>query len=108
MDFQDIFRLNSQQANEEVHKYVLLLNEMFNLIMRSSNSIKFEYHISGLQNFIPREDFSIYKSLVQRSLDQETKESIYLRLSLAKMYNSNLKEYLDKSFKCLPALVTPY
>ena len=75
------------------------------MILRSSNLIRFEYHLSGLQTFISPEDYNVYKTVILRKFENESKESIYFRLILNKLYSQNLKEYIDKAFKCLPILV---
>ena len=79
----------------------MLLNELFNMLLKSSNLIRFEYHLSNLQSYISSEDYNIYKNLILRKLDNESKESIYLRISLNKLYINNLKEYLDKTYKMI-------
>ena len=106
LDFQEIFRISSSLANEEINKYIMLLNELFNMLLKSSNLIGFEYHLSNLQSYISSEDYNIYKNLILRKLDNESKESIYLRISLNKLYINNLKEYLDKTYKMIPVIVS--
>ena len=106
LDFQEIFRISSSLANEEINKYIMLLNELFNMLLKSSNLIRFEYHLSNLQSYISSEDYNIYKNLILRKLDNESKESIYLRISLNKLYINNLKEYLDKTYKMIPVIVS--
>ena len=76
------------------------------MLLKSSNLIGFEYHLSNLQSYISSEDYNIYKNLILRKLDNESKESIYLRISLNKLYINNLKEYLDKTYKMIPVIVS--
>lgn len=105
LDFQDIFRINSSLANEEIHKYNMLINELFNMILKSSNLTRFEYHLSNLQMYISIEDFHKYKNLILSKFDYQSKESIYLRICLNKLYIHNMKDYLDRTFKTIPILV---
>ena len=75
------------------------------MLIKSSNSNRFKYHLSNLQNNISNEDFISFKNLILNKIDHESKESIYLRICLNKLFNLNLKEYLEKSLKTIPILV---
>ncbi len=75
------------------------------MILKSSNLIRFEYHLSSISQLIPSEDYHVYKSVILTNFEPESKESIYLLLSVSKLFSQNLKEYQDKIFKNLPILV---
>lgn len=75
------------------------------MIIKSSNLIRFEYHLSSINQLIPSEDFHVYKSVIVTNFENDSKESIYFLISISKLFNQNLKDYLDKIFKSLPILV---